>query len=319
MSEPPSTTRLRDELDTVMDSVPTLIFFKDLDNTIIRCNRAAAVYVGLEVEEISGNSMVELFPEQSSRISSEDKRIIETGKSLTGILDDITFPSGETRVCITDKVPLFDEEGQIDGIAVFSVDVSDLTLARAQAERSRRDLEVANLGLQASLDRANQLVLEAADANSAKSRFLANMSHEIRTPLNGIIGIAALLDDRTLSDEHRSYAEMIRASGKALLEVINAVLDLSKIEAGKLDLESVDFDLRSTVDESLAVLATQAREKGVVMSLVLAEDVPGSLRGDPGKLRQILLNLVGNAVKLTEQGSIAIGVTLIEKRRKTAR
>jgi len=314
-----STARLRDELDTVMDSVPTLIFFKALDNTILRCNRAAAEYVGLGVDEISGRSMVDLFPEQSQRILSEDKKIIESGEPLAGILDQISFPSGEIRVCITDKVPLFDEQGRVDGIAVFSVDVTDLTLARAQAERATRDLGAANRALQASLDRANRLVLEAAEASRAKSRFLAHMSHEIRTPLGGIIGIASLLDADAPPDEQRRYVELIRASGLALLEVINAVLDLSKIEAGKLALETVDFDLRAAIGESLEVLATQARLKGLELTRTVDDDVPDALRGDPSKLRQILLNLVGNAVKLTDRGSIAVHASLAESRRATVR
>lgn len=311
--------RLRDELETVLDSVPTVIFFKDLDNKISRCNRAAAAYVGLEIDEISGTSMVELFPEESSRILSEDKKIIESKKPMIGILDEITFPSGETRVCVTDKVPLFDAQGRVDGIAVFSVDVSDLTRARAQAERAARDLEAANRELQASLDRANRLVLEAASANRAKSRFLADMSHEIRTPLGGIVGVASLLDDNALPQEQREYAAMIRASGQTLLEVVNAVLDISKIEAGMLGLEDLDFDLRSTLRESLEVLEIQTRLKGVAMSREVDDDVPDELRGDPGRLRQILLNLVGNAVKFTEQGSIAVRVSLDGARSKTVR
>ncbi|MCC6445166.1 MAG: response regulator [Armatimonadetes bacterium] len=175
-----------------------------------------------------------------------------------------------------------------------------------QRKRMEERLAVANASLEESARNANRLALAAETANKAKSEFLANMSHEIRTPMNGILGVADLLADTPISEEQREYLDIIQSSAQHLLSIINDTLDFSKIEAGKLEIESADFDLRAALESAVDSLAVRAHEKGLELACLVKPDIPSLLNGDAARLRQIVTNLVGNAIKFTEKGEAVL-------------
>jgi PAS domain S-box-containing protein len=185
-----------------------------------------------------------------------------------------------------------------------------VALMRKQKEE---ELRKANQLLKSAMTLTREMAARAEQASAAKSQFLANMSHEVRTPLNGVIGMTGLLLDTDLTQDQRQYVEIVHRSGDSLLSLINDILDFSKIEAGKLTLEVLDFDLRTLFDEVAGMMCLRAAEKHIEMTCALSAEVPALLRGSPDRLRQVLVNLVGNALKFTSQGEVTVGAAVAQE------
>ena len=280
----------RDLLRALLDNVPDRIYFKDTDSRFLQCSLAMARRLGLQnPEEVVGKTDFDFHPAQDATEFFEDEQhILRTGVPLISKTERQTASDGAVIWASVTKVPTRNRAGEVTGIIGISRDITDLI--RTEHE----------------LSEARDAALESA---RSKAQFLATMSHEIRTPMNAIVGMTQLILDTHLTSEQRDFAETVRTSAFALLDIINDILDFSKMEAGKLTFEKLEFDLRDVIESSVDVLAQRAQAKGLELATLVPEAVPTRLLGDASRLRQILINLVGNAVKFTEQGEVIVRVT----------
>ncbi|MGF7209684.1 PAS domain S-box-containing protein [Skermanella aerolata] len=297
-------------LATLVRTVGIGIVVVDAMGRIRLFNPAAERLFGWSAAEVTGRSVDVLMPTlQGTGYTPLMRHDAETrDESVAGASREI---EAVHRDGTTLPVELSLGEFQTPEGVMFVGALADLTernraLAEARFANERLEEQAAHLAeLAEDLDAAK---LAAEAANRAKSDFLANMSHEIRTPMNGVLGMTALLLDSSLEPDQRSCAEAIKESADALLGLINDILDVSKLEAGKVDLELIDFDLVDLVESVTALLVPKAREKGIELGSLIDAEAAGAYRGDPTRIRQILLNLVGNAVKFTETGSVGVEV-----------
>ncbi len=276
----------RELTEQILDQLPIPVFLKDREGRFVRFNRQFQEFYQLTRAELMGAKIEHFTPPEWARVTQqEDEMAWRTGlmvsseRRVTQI--DPPVDLVVNRIVIT--------SGGESYLLGFSIDVSE--------QRAARD--------------AMQRAVESAQAASqAKSDFLANMSHEIRTPMNGILGMTELVLESQLEPEQRDDIGLVKASAGALLTIVNEILDFSKIEAGKLDLEEVPFDLRKLVRDTLRSMALRAQQKGLEVHCHIPPGLPRTVKGDPGRLRQVLINLLGNAIKFTQQGSVTLALAM---------
>lgn len=277
---------------TLLDKFPALIWRSGVDAKCDYFNKSWLDFTGRTMEQEIGDGWAEnVHPEDLDRCYKTYMEAFDTQQSF-----DMEYRlrryDGHYRWILDMGRPFKDLDGNFGGYLGSCYDITESKEAAGTLQRAKEAAEAASL---------------------AKSEFLANMSHEIRTPMNGIIGLTELLALTPLNTEQKEYIDIIRSSSSMLLKIINDILDFSKIEAGRLDIEKIDFNLRNTVEKTVDAFALRAHEKGLELNCYIEDDVPDALFGDPGRLRQILVNLIGNAVKFTEEGEVTVSIQKVKE------
>jgi len=301
-------------LDELFESSPEAVVLLDNKDRILRINQEFSRMFGYTEDEIKGKLLNNLVvPQDLSEEANNISKTIFDGTKVN--IESVRQHKSGAKIHVSILgAPIEISEGQI-GIYGIYRDISErkqgeeaLKKANYEAEKANQELVEINEYLEKTTTLAKEMTIQAELASAAKSEFLANMSHEIRTPMNGIIGMTDLALNTQLTDEQREYLEIVRSSSDSLLTIINDILDYSKIEAGKLELERVDFSLRSTIAEMMKTFAIRAYQKSLELTYYIEKDVPDVLIGDPSRLRQILINLIGNSLKFTSEGEIVLNV-----------
>jgi PAS domain S-box-containing protein len=311
-----SELRLRDSealYSSLVDNLNQMLIRKDLNGRYTFANRTFCHFYQTTPEDVVGKTDLDfLDPERAEWVRADDRRVMETGQpsSMEGPAVDPRNP-GVLRYFEGLKTPLRDASGKITGVQTLLLDLTQRKLAEEQLKQAKEAAEIAHQQALAAK--------EAADAaNAAKSEFLANMSHEIRTPMNAILGFSELLRTQMAASRERQYLDAISSSGRTLLALINDILDLSKIEAGKLELQYEPVNVPRLVDEIQKLFSIKAGEKGIKLLTEMDPKLPPGLMLDEVRLRQVLFNVVGNALKFTEQGQVKIRAWAERVRRRVS-
>lgn len=288
-----------EELRALFQALPDVFLRLDAKGRIVdyRGPKPSA-FLG-PVQDAVGKALQSLVSPEVGRQIEKAMARVRQSNALVAI--EYSLPSSDGEIYFEARfIPLHWKE-----IIVMVRDISERKRAEKRLEQYSEEVQEKNHDLASALATAREATL-------MKGRFLANMSHEIRTPMNGVLGMTQLLLDTRLNPEQREYAEAVQQSAQALTTVTNDILDLSKIEAGRLTIESIPFDMTATVKEIIAGFAIRARAKGLHLDSILPSDAPLPVRGDPGRLRQILTNLIGNAIKFTESGNVAVRMEIAQ-------
>ncbi len=293
-SKGPNVPQELDMLRVLMDHLPDTIYFKDRNSQFLRVNHAQLERLGLQSEvEAIGKTDADFFSAPHAIQARQDElKIMRTAKPVVDKIEHLKSDDGPDTWVSSTKLAWQDATGHVIGTFGVSRNVTRQVLVEKKLEKAKE---------------------EADHANRAKSDFLANMSHEIRTPMNAVIGMSELLLDSELTEGQREYVSMVLSSAESLLELINGVLDFSKIEAGKFDLEHEPFSLREVANHTVRSLAVRADSKKLKLSFSAGESVPNFLVGDRHRFRQIIVNLIGNAIKFTEDGEVVLEISLVER------
>ncbi len=281
------------KLALVAENASDSIFITNAEGVIIWINDAFTRLTEYTPKDAIGQTPAKLLngPETDQTVSDAIATAIAEARPMRAEIFNLT-KSGEHIWVETNQVPVLDQDGQVEMVLAIERNIS-------AAKRHEAELDAAKCA--------------AENGERAKAQFLATMSHEIRTPMNGIIGMADLLSDTAMTREHRNYVNTIKFSAEALLRIINDILDFSKFDAGKSIISLEDFNLLGCIESALSILRPKALEKGIFLDLDCLTPIPEALLGDAGRIRQILINIVGNAIKFTQNGGVTLQLSLVQK------
>lgn len=291
-------------LQTMLDNLPDAVKVQTADHVVLSCNRVACKVFGMEAGEMIGRRCHELVGRNSPCPSCPSELAVQTKQTQHAE----RYVPVMQRWVSTISTPVFDALGNVSMVIEQVRDVTEAKQRLEELDQAKATAEAAMREMQQALSQANKLAAEAEQANEAKTRFLANVSHEIRTPLNGVLGMTTLLMDESLGEQQHQFVRTIRSCGKQLLALINDVLDFSKMEAGRMELESTRFCPRQAVEEVLDIAMVRASENRLHLACLVDPRLPNALVGDVGRIKQVLLNLVDNALKFTAEGGVTLTV-----------
>jgi PAS domain S-box-containing protein len=281
----------RDYFDNILKGVVDLLFILDQNYQIHTINQVVTNALGYELNELLGQHFFSLANESTSAVNNVTDSI-STNKNINHVEFYLKTKDGHVIPTSCSVSQLYDNQGHRNGILIIAKDITQQKLSEEELRRAKGYAEA---------------------ANEAKSRFLANMSHEIRTPLNGILGLTELMLNETTNETHREYMQIVKDSGQNLARLINDILDLSKIESGKLVLEKIDFNFNETILSNLHPYKHLAAQKKLKLNYFIDKKIPSRVIGDPTRINQIIVNLVSNAIKFTEDGFIDVIFSLVEE------
>ena len=295
----------------VINAVPAYIFWKDLNNRILGFNDAFVKAMNIPANQLLTKKS-SFFFQNVEQFWNDDKEVAETGRPKLNIIRELIILPDKRIWIKIDKAPLTDKDGNITGIIAVAIDISEIKANQDKLEKALTENEEMNRALEVAKKRAEE-------ANRIKSEFLTNMSHELRTPLNAILGFSETLQNMIQDKTALSYVQTIHSSGKILLTLVNDLLDLSKIESGKMELDLKPVDLRKLLEDVKQMFLPALEKNRISLYISIPTDLPGTLYLDETRLRQVLINLAGNAVKFTNEGQINITVIVENKDPLTAK